>query len=450
MSFSNTPVDIAEKILIWSIVFHDECDGIDDLFCAVCTRRMSLMSQGFLHMLRPYMWRHMSIRAGTKLITPSYLSVLNDAQSAIDFLSTKKHIISFVRQLHVIAPFPLTAPSSHSYSSRDAVTDLMMLLPNLHTAAFFNVILDELPCLHRQLSSVLGMNIFMRHFSYLDALHIYWPEPILSPLYFYNTKFLRDPGLPFIDCIHPSRLQSRPVIDTLVVQSTTGANPLEWFCNPDAGPAVWEIRSTTTAAMPFDFSYSTQLFTLSLDIDIIHLAQTHASLLSLPMHSSIDNLTIIFRGPYFIPQIPAIIQSMPTILRSRCRWLRAFMIIYETTWSIVNETEFTRLAWILTSVFDAALSHVTTDFQMRQSADSEEEGPKMALKDLSKPFCRLLKTVPVLVEQQRCLCDGTVLSVLDLNMESEKKLVRATLNKYSLDEVKRTYAFSDMDMDHMD
>lgn len=238
MSFFTTPLDIAKKLIVWSIVSvsHDACNSIDDMFCTVCARRMSLTCQGFLSILCPYIWRHVSIWCGTNLAVPSYLSILYDAQSVIDFFSMEKHLTSFIQQIHVIAPFSssVSTVTSRSYSIRDAVTDLIMLLPNICTAAFFNIVLDELPiyfgdCDHIKYlklvfcrASIKGMNVFMNHFGHLDIMQLYLPEPTLSPLYFYNTQFLCEPCQGFTDYMCRSDQQSRPVIDKLIVLPAPG------------------------------------------------------------------------------------------------------------------------------------------------------------------------------------------------------------------------------------
>lgn len=209
----------------------------------VCARQMLLMCRGFHSMLYPHIWKQISIRCGTNLAVPPLLSMLHDARSLIDFMAVRRHVIPLVQQLHVVGPFmatPTTPHPSHrlsqAYSDRDAVTTLMALLHNLHSVSFYNVVLDELPihlgkCRHvKQVrllfcsASTMGMNAFMCHFSQLDSLEISWPEPTLSPLYFYSAKFLqfqRDAGA-FIDsiirCLQEVMDQNGvPAIDTLAV-----------------------------------------------------------------------------------------------------------------------------------------------------------------------------------------------------------------------------------------
>ncbi|KAK0444489.1 hypothetical protein EV421DRAFT_1735278 [Armillaria borealis] len=294
-------------------------------------------------------------------------------------------VYSLRRSIHVIAPFSsnVSTATSRSYSIRDAVMDLIMLLPNVRTVAFFNVILDELPiyfgdCDHIKSlklvfcrASIKGMNVFMNHFGHLDVMRLYLPEPTLSPLYFYNTQFLREPCQGFTDYMCRPDQQSRPVINKLIVLPALGVNALEWFSNPTTwydpsglisfhivgnadhtnvttflkkvGPSVQDISSISTGdTRPFDLSYTPELLTLTLDTDVINMVQTHVSLLSLPKHSNLDNLTIVIRGPYFIPKIPTTIRLLPDALKSRCNWMRSFTVVYETTWSIINEMEFTR------------------------------------------------------------------------------------------------------------
>ncbi|KAK0234500.1 hypothetical protein EDD85DRAFT_955318 [Armillaria nabsnona] len=353
----------------------------------------------------------------------------------------------------------MSTATSCSYSIRDAVTDLIMLLPNIRTAAFFNVVLDELPiyfgdCDHIKYlklifcrASIKGMNTFMNHFGHLDIMQLYLPEPTLSPLYFYNTQFLLLPA--------------------------PGVNALEWFSDPTTwydpsgltsfhivgnadhtnvttflkkvGPLVRDISSISTGdTKPFDLSYTPKLLTLTLDIDMINMGQIHVSLLSLPKHSNLNNLTIVIRGPYFIPKIPTTIQLLPDALKSRCNWMRSFTVVYETTWSIINETEFTRLAWILTSVFRNVFCHAVVDFQLQQEDHRGGRGLHIALKDLSEPFSCLLKKTLTVVERVHNLYDGHVLPVVKLSKESEEELIGAALEKYSIEEVKRMYCFLQM------
>ncbi|KAK0196423.1 hypothetical protein F5146DRAFT_1129181 [Armillaria mellea] len=345
----------------------------------------------------------------------------------------------------------MSTTTSRSYSIRDVITDLIMGLPNVHTAVFFNVILDELPiyfgdCNHITdlklifcRASIKGMNAFMSHFGHLDVMKLYLPGPTLSPLYFYNTQFLHEPSQP------------RPVINKLIVLPAVGVNVLEWFNDPttwydpsgltsfhvagDAddtnvtaflqkiGPLVRDISNISTGdARPFDLSYTPKLLTLTLDTNVINVGQTHVALLSLPTHSNVDNLTIVIRGPYFIPKILTTIWLLSNTLKLRCPWV-----------------EFTRLAWILTSVFRDVFCHAVVDFQLRQS-----EGLKMTLNDLSEPFSRLLRKVLTVVDQVRNLYDGHAIPVLELSKESEEELIGAALEKYSLEEVKRTYCYSQM------
>ncbi|PBK92352.1 hypothetical protein ARMGADRAFT_1081145 [Armillaria gallica] len=188
----------------------------------------------------------------------------------------EKHFTSFIQQIHVITPFysSVSTVTSRSYSIGDAVTDLIMLLPN----------------------------------------------------------------------------QSCPVIDKLIVLPAPGVNTLEWFSNPTmwydrsgltsfhivgnadhtnvsaflkkVGPSVQDILSISMGdARPFDLSYTPKLLTLTLDIDMINMGQIHVSLLSLPKHSNLNNLTIVIRGPYFIPKILTTIWLLPDALKSRCNWM---------------------------------------------------------------------------------------------------------------------------------
>ncbi len=191
------------------------------------------------------------------------------------------------------------------------------------------------------------------------------------------------------------------------------------------------------------------------------MGQIHVSLLSLPKHSNLNNLTIVIRGPYFIPKIPTTIWLLPDALKSRCNWMWSFTIVYETTWSIINEMEFTRLAWILTSVFRNVFCHAVVDFQLWQEDHCGGRGLHIALKDLSEPFSCLLKKTPTVVEWVHNLYDGHVLPVVELykflwqyicdtnshacrSKESKEELIGAALEKYSIEEVKRTYCFSQM------
>lgn len=186
-------------------------------------------------------------------------------------MSAEPHLIRFIQRLHVIGPFLATEPTPelNTYSARDAITDLMVLLCRLHTVSFFNVVLDELPihpgaCPHIKVvkllfcsSSIMGMNAFMSHFTHLDVLKLAWPEPTLMPLYFYQARFLREENKFFLHTVFLWRevLQRAglPVIDTVIIRPGIDTDPFEWFVNKSAWYDPENIRSVylsgETAAM---------------------------------------------------------------------------------------------------------------------------------------------------------------------------------------------------------
>ncbi|KAK0439640.1 hypothetical protein EV421DRAFT_1737801 [Armillaria borealis] len=225
-------------------------DAFIQMTKGICSHNRSWFSRGFHRILYPHIWRQISIRCSTNLTVPRLLSMMHDARSLIDFMAVRQHVIPLVRQLHIVGPFTATPAAPHhshgqAYSNRDTITTLMALLHNLHGVSFFNVVLDELPihtgkCGHiKQVrllfcsASTMGMNTFMSNFLRLNSLEISWPEPTLSTLYFYRTKFLqvqRD-GSAFIDsivrcCQEAMEQKAFPAIDTLAVRPGWDADPL--------------------------------------------------------------------------------------------------------------------------------------------------------------------------------------------------------------------------------
>ncbi len=84
-------------------------------------------------------------------------------------------------------------------------------------------------------------------------------------------------------------------------------------------------------------------------------------------------------------------------------------------WEWRNQCKFTRLVWILFSVFP----DVSIDVRIIQSATAvivfrQFPGLGMSLQDLSAPFLYLLQEPLVIVEKERKFYDGTAMTALEL------------------------------------